>query len=128
MEIHEEGLTAEQLDAVRQGAGIAAEICRMFQKASTDELPDWKRSRCYSVETREAWGAVGHEHDPGEFRLLLAGGGPTVWLDGDLDGDHRPENASLHIFDQGGEVRRALTLELREYDALLWFARLFDYR
>lgn len=132
-------LTGEELDAARTACGIMHDIRDRYEKEVADRtrshiltpknLRAWARSLCFAVETREAWTAAGSQADPGEYRLLLAGGGPTVWIRGELDGDYHPErDAFMRVYDQGREVKHPATWEERDYAALRWFAGLFNYR
>lgn len=89
---------------------------------SREDIEEATRALCYSIAVRSGWTSPGAPMMPDEFRLLLAGNGPTVEVGGDLDGMFEPEAVDLLL-----NGCRVLGLTEEQQDALEWFAGLFTY-
>lgn len=89
---------------------------------SREDTEEATRALCYSVAVRSGWVGPGQPMMPDEFRLLLAGNGPTVEVGGELDGMFEPDGVELLL---NGEPVAGVTPE--QQDALEWFAGLFTY-
>jgi hypothetical protein len=76
------------------------------------------------IEVRSGWCALGDTLEAGEFSILIATGGPAVWIRGELDDNREPSRAWLEVQDWG-------TPWTRYYDALqevlLAYARCFCF-
>lgn len=86
------------------------------------DVEEASRALCYSVAVRSGWTCPGSTMLPDEFKLLLAGGGPTVEVAGELDGMFQPGEVELLLNDQ-----RVPDLTDEQRAALEWFAGLFSY-
>lgn len=81
-----------------------------------DEMP-------LSVETRTGWSEVGGPGEAGEYRILLAWGGPAVQITGDLTSYGEPDSAALQFQGWGTGWQNVPADEI----VLLDFARCFYF-
>lgn len=107
----QQALAAEDYDCFDVGAAI-------------DQLSYEATSVAYSLRVRDAWRDPGAKGDEAvEYELILAGGGPSIRMWGDLQ-DGEPTTAELQASSWGIPWTR---VPGTEENILLDFARLFYY-
>ena len=93
------------------------------------ELQERIRERVLSVEIRTEWHVPGSKADgidPGEYRITLTFGGPSLEVRGDLSGYNEPNSATVYYRD-AFLPERALPLDAERAGAVLDFAQIFYY-
>lgn len=97
----------------------AVAILRTIQACDLEDL-DAIQEMPYSVEVRTAWHELGSPATR-QYRLMLAGGVPTVYLVGNIDEDGVPCTAQLDCGDG------FLPVTEKENEALVNFAANFHF-
>ena len=94
-----------------------------------DAAITWAQESVLSVETRDAWRAVGADPAaPFEFALVLTYGGPALRIYGELDDNAEPFGESLALqYQDWGTLWTNVPLSDAERAALCWFAGCFYY-
>lgn len=93
------------------------------------ELQDRMQERALSVEIRTEWHVPGSKADgidPGEYRIVLTFGGPSLEVRGNLNGYNEPDTATVYYRD-AWLPERALPLDAERAGAILDFAQIFYY-
>jgi hypothetical protein len=97
--------------------GSLALACELVDDPDKEErIREEARSMSYSVEVRSDWGCVNDRMEPGEFRIMLSGNGPTIYVRGEVDHCGDPEHPWLEVDGKRVESNKS---------DLLWFAGLF---
>lgn len=91
-----------------------------------ERLEERLRECAYSVEVRSGWAANSSQMGAEEFRILLAGGGPTLWLESELDTNGEADPSSLFFSyswaSDGAELHTVENDALATFCSLFWFA------
>ena len=89
--------------------------------AMLDRISDWANSSALGAQLRSGWYGYGEEPEPDEYRITLSVGGPTLTLEGDLDGCGSPCTAQLRY--SWYSSSECLPVIESEAEALTWFAQ-----
>ena len=91
-----------------------------------DALIEQLQEEPLSIEVRSPWHSPGEDIDnDGEFKILMATGGPACQIRGELD-DGEPRRAWIEGQDWGTPWQQVFT-HGEETEAILWFASLFCF-
>ena len=116
---------AELENIVELIAALTASKEAEDDEATTEVVARIEES-AFRIEVRSGWTTNPRELAPEEYRLMLAGGGPTVWLTGELDSNREPTTARLLYSDVGGDGW-LWPGDKAEEEALLEFAQCFYF-
>lgn len=107
---------AEELDELRLQAG---------EFKSQEAVEEQIRELPLSVLVRSTWQEPGQTLTQAEYRITLSAGGPSCWLQGDVDADGTLGNTVRVRYADWGEVGELFNTTDEQRSALLDFVRYF---
>lgn len=107
---------AEELDELRLQAG---------EFKSQEEALEQIRELPLSVLVRSTWQEPGQTLTQAEYKITLSAGGPSVWLQGDVDSDDTIGNTVRVRYSDWSEVGELFDITDEQRDSLRDFVRYF---
>lgn len=107
---------AEELDELRLQAG---------EFKSQEDALEQIRELPLSVLVRSTWQEPGQTLTQAEYRITLSAGGPSCWLQGDVDSDGTIANTVRVLYSDWDEVGELFNTTDEQRSALLDFVRYF---
>lgn len=107
---------AEELDELRLQAG---------KFTSQEDALEQIREMPLSVLVRSTWQELGQVLTQAEYRITLTAGGPSCWLQGDIDADGTLGNTVRVRYSDWSEVGELFDITDEQRDSLRDFVRYF---
>ena len=107
---------AEELDELRLQAG---------EFKSQEEALEQIRELPLSVQVRSTWQEPGQTLTQAEYKITLSAGGPSVWLQGDVDSDDTIGNTVRVLYSDWDETGELFNITDEQRDSLRDFVRYF---